>query len=163
MKGVLMKRGQMASCIYEDRPLTFRAAMSRLQHRAPPMTGALASSVIVDELGDVPDVVFAEWDPVPIAAASIGQVHRAITRDGVAVAVKVQYPGVDEAIRADLDNAGMVIGALPTMFPGLETGPLVDELRVRLTEELDYEREADNQQLFAEYYAGHPFITVPRV
>ncbi|TMF38619.1 MAG: AarF/ABC1/UbiB kinase family protein, partial [Chloroflexi bacterium] len=90
MKGVLMKLGQMASYIYEDMPLTFRAAMSRLQHRAPPMTGALASSVIVDELGDVPDRVFAEWDPVPIAAASIGQVHRAITRDGRAVAVKIQ-------------------------------------------------------------------------
>src|SRR6266508_1741293 len=71
MKGVLMKLGQMASYIYEDMPLTFRKAMSRLQHRAPPMTAALASSVIVDELGDVPERVFAEWDPLPIAAASI--------------------------------------------------------------------------------------------
>src|SRR5207245_4992550 len=98
MKGVLMKLGQMASYIYDDMPLTFRAAMSRLQHRAPPMTPALASSVIVEELGDVPERVFADWDPLPIAAASIGQVHRAITKDGRAVAVKVQYPGIARSI-----------------------------------------------------------------
>src|SRR5438445_13386694 len=90
IKGVLLKLGQMASCIYEDMPLTFRAAMSRLQHRAPPMTGALASSVIVDEIGDAPDRVFAELGPVPIAASSIGPVHRTLTRDGLALPVKIQ-------------------------------------------------------------------------
>src|SRR5439155_15938293 len=163
MKGVLMKLGQMASYIYEDMPLTFRAAMSRLQHRAPPMTGALASSVIVDELGDVPDRVFAEWDPVPIAAASIGQVHRAITRDGRAVAVKVQYPGVDDAIRSDLDNLPLFFGGLGMMFPGLDSGPIVAEVRARLLEELDYVNEAVNQRLFADYWRDHPFIHVPEV
>jgi predicted unusual protein kinase regulating ubiquinone biosynthesis (AarF/ABC1/UbiB family) len=90
MKGVLMKLGQMASYIYEDMPATVRAAMSRLQQKAPPMTPALAASVVEAELGGAPEDVFAEWDPVPLAAASIGQVHRAITRDGRAVAVKVQ-------------------------------------------------------------------------
>ncbi len=138
MKGVLMKLGQMASYIYEDMPLTFRAAMSRLQHRAPPMTGALASSVIVDELGDVPDRVFAEWDPVPIAAASIGQVHRAITRDGRAVAVKIQYPGIARSITSDLRNVGLLRRIVGAAFPGLNTRSLVDELGERLQEEVDY-------------------------
>src|SRR5437870_13302194 len=163
MKGVLMKLGQMASYIYEDMPLTFRAAMSRLQHRGPPMTGALASSVIVDELGDVPERVFLEWDPVPIAAASIGQVHRAITRDDLAVAVKVQYPGVDEAIAADLDNYDFFVNLFSTLFPGSDVGPFIDEIRVRVQEELDYRQEADNQRLFADYYEGHPFIHIPKV
>src|SRR5207248_2696950 len=79
LKGVLMKLGQMASYIYEDMPATFRASMSRLQHKAPPMTPALAAAVIAEELGAPPERVFAEWDPLPFAAASIGQVHRAIT------------------------------------------------------------------------------------
>src|SRR5437868_14874690 len=82
MKGVLMKLGQMASYIYDDMPQTFRAAMSRLQDKAPPMTAALASSVIVDELGDVPERVVAQWDPLPFPAASIGQVHRPTTPAG---------------------------------------------------------------------------------
>jgi len=100
---------------------------------------------------------------VPIAAASIGQVHRAITRDGTAVAVKVQYPGVAEAIEADLGNAGLIFGSLKAVFPGLEPGPLVAELRARISEELDYTREAANQQLFVDFYAGHPFLHVPAV
>src|SRR5205823_14945085 len=106
---------------------------------------------------------FAEWDPVPIAAASIGQVHRAITRDGQAVAVKVQYPGVDEAIKADLDNAGLLFGGMKMAFPGLETGPVLEEVRARLVEELDYRREAENQRFFTDIYDGHPFIHIPRV
>src|SRR5438046_4817129 len=138
MKGVLMKLGQMASYIYEDMPLTFRAAMSRLQHRAPPMTGALASSVIVEELGDAPERVFAEWDPVPIAAASIGQVHRAITRDGLAVAVKVQYPGVEDAIRADLDAFDASMFGTNVLYKNFNPKPFVDEIRARIGEELDY-------------------------
>ncbi|MCU1460014.1 MAG: hypothetical protein JWO37_89 [Acidimicrobiales bacterium] len=163
MKGALMKLGQMASYLDSGLPEPLRAALAELQQDAPPMSAGLAADTVERELGQPPDAVFAEWDPVPIAAASIGQVHRAITRDGVAVAVKVQYPGVDEAIRSDLDNAGLLIGAMSSMFPGLEAGPLVAELRVRLTEELDYRSEAAHQQLFADYYAGHPFISVPRV
>ena len=100
--------------------------------------------------------MFAEWDPRRSRPASIGQVHRAITHDGRAVAVKVQYPGVDEAIRADLDNAGLLFSAMGMLFPGLEPGPLVEELRDRLVEELDYRLEAANQQLFADYYRGPP-------
>ena len=91
-----------------------------------------------DELGADPERVFAQWDPEPIAAASIGQVHRAVTHAGLPVAVKVQYPGVDDAIRADLVNTDLLFRVLGMMFPGLDPGPLVDELRERLTEELDY-------------------------
>jgi predicted unusual protein kinase regulating ubiquinone biosynthesis (AarF/ABC1/UbiB family) len=163
MKGVLMKLGQMASYIYEDMPLTFRAAMSRLQQKAPPMTPALASSVIVEELGDLPERVFAQWDPVPFAAASIGQVHRAITRDGRAVAVKVQYPGIARSITSDLRNVGLLRRVVGAAFRGLDTRSLVDELGERLQEEVDYEREAKSQELFAEYYEGHPVIRVPHV
>jgi predicted unusual protein kinase regulating ubiquinone biosynthesis (AarF/ABC1/UbiB family) len=163
MKGVLMKLGQMASYIYEDMPLTFRAAMSRLQHRAPPMTSALAASVIREQLGDEPESVFKEWDPVPIAAASIGQVHRAITHDGRAVAVKVQYPGIARSITSDLRNVGLLRRIVGAAFPGLDTRSLVDELGERLQEEVDYTREAQSQEMFARYYDGHPFIRVPHV
>jgi predicted unusual protein kinase regulating ubiquinone biosynthesis (AarF/ABC1/UbiB family) len=90
-------------------------------------------------------------------------VHRAITHEGRAVAVKVQYPGVDEAIKADLDNAGMLFSGMKMMFPGMDTGPIVEEVRVRLAEELDYRREADNQRFFVEAYAGHPFVHIPTV
>ena len=107
--------------------------------------------------------MFETWDEVPIAAASIGQVHRAITRDGRAVAVKVQYPGVDAAIRADLENTDLLFRLIALAFPGLEPKALVDELRERLIEELDYTIEARNQRLFADYYAEHPFIHVPAV
>jgi len=163
MKGVLMKLGQMASYIYEDMPLTFRAAMSRLQHRAPPMTPALAAGVIAEELGAQPDRAFDEWDPVPFAAASIGQVHRAITRDGRAVAVKVQYPGIARSITSDLRNVGLLRRIVGAAFPGLDTRSFVDEVAVRLQEEVDYAREAESQELFARYYDGHPVINVPHV
>jgi predicted unusual protein kinase regulating ubiquinone biosynthesis (AarF/ABC1/UbiB family) len=163
MKGVLMKLGQMASYVYEDMPLTFRAAMARLQRKAPPMTSLLAASVIVEELGEPPERIFKEWDPVPIAAASIGQVHRAITRDGRAVAVKVQYPGIARSITSDLRNVGLLRRIVGAAFPGLDTRTLIDELGERLQEEVDYTREAQSQEMFAVWYDGHPFIRVPHV
>jgi predicted unusual protein kinase regulating ubiquinone biosynthesis (AarF/ABC1/UbiB family) len=163
MKGVLMKLGQMASYIYEDMPLTFRAAMSRLQHRAPPMTPALAAAVISEELGGAPQEVFQQWDELPFAAASIGQVHRAITRDGRAVAVKVQYPGIARSITSDLRNVGLLRRIVGAAFPGLDTRSFVDEVAERLQEEVDYVREAASQEMFARYYDGHPVIRVPHV
>ncbi|HEY8526720.1 MAG TPA: AarF/ABC1/UbiB kinase family protein [Acidimicrobiales bacterium] len=163
MKGALMKLGQMASYLDTGLPEPVREALASLQQDAPPMAPEMAADMVERELGRPPDELFLEWDEVPIASASIGQVHRAITRDGRAVAVKVQYPGVDEAIRADLDNSGLVFGALAMAFPGLEPGPLVEELRARITEELDYRLEARNQQLFADFYRGHPFVHVPEV
>lgn len=163
LKGAMMKLGQMASFLHQGMPEPVRDALAQLQADAPPMAPELAAEVIRTELGSPPEKVFAEWDPVPIASASIGQVHRALTHDGRAVAVKVQYPGVDEAIRGDLDNAGLLFGAMKAMFPGLDPKPLVAELRDRIGEELDYRIEADNQRLFADHYRGHPFIHVPEV
>ncbi len=163
MKGALMKLGQMASYLDQGLPEPVREALAQLQQDAPSMAPELAAQVIIEELGSPPDVLFAEWDAEPIAAASIGQVHRAMTHDGRAVAVKVQYPGIDEAIRGDLDNAGMLFQAMTLLFPGLDPGPIVEELRARLIEEVDYELEAANQRLFADFYAHHPFIDVPPV
>jgi predicted unusual protein kinase regulating ubiquinone biosynthesis (AarF/ABC1/UbiB family) len=137
--------------------------MSRLQHKAPPMTAALAASVIAEELGDTPQRVFAQWDPLPFAAASIGQVHRAITRDGRAVAVKVQYPGIARSITSDLRNVGLLRRVVGAAFRGLDVQSLVDELGERLQEEVDYVREAHSQEMFAAYYEGHPVIRVPHV
>jgi len=163
MKGALMKLGQMASYLDQGLPEHVRDALSQLQSNAPPMSAELAAGVIRTELGHHPDEVFATWDPVPIASASIGQVHRAMTHDGQAVAVKVQYPGVSEAMASDLSNLGLLFGGLGQLFPGFDPGPVVAELRERLTEELDYANEAANQTLFADEYAGHPYIHVPRV
>jgi predicted unusual protein kinase regulating ubiquinone biosynthesis (AarF/ABC1/UbiB family) len=163
MKGAFMKLGQMASYLDTGLPDHVRHALQELQQDAPPMSPELASAVVEQELGASPDRLFLEWDPTPIAAASIGQVHRAITTAGQAVAVKVQYPGVDDAIRSDLDNAGLIFGAMGLALSGFEPGPLVDEIRARVIEELDYANEARNQQLFADFYRGHPFIHVPDV
>ena len=163
MKGAMMKIGQLASFLDDGLPEPIREALASLQQDAPPMSAALAAGVIEEELGGPPEKLFAEWDPVPIAAASIGQVHRAMTHDGVAVAVKVQYPGVDEAIKADLDNSDMLFGIIGRVMPGFDPKPLVEEIRERVTEELDYRIEAENQALFGEHYRDHPFIHVPAV
>jgi predicted unusual protein kinase regulating ubiquinone biosynthesis (AarF/ABC1/UbiB family) len=168
MKGALMKLGQMASYVSEGLPEPMRAALAELQSNAPPMSAELAAGVIERELGAPPEKVFVEWDPVPIASASIGQVHRAIVVDPTtgterAVAVKVQYPGVGEAIEADLRNAGLLGSLLKQGFSGLDPDDMVAEIRERLIDELDYELEAANQQMFADYYRGHPFIHVPDV
>jgi len=163
MKGALMKVGQMASYLDQGLPENVRHTLSQLQQDAPPMSQGLVASVVADELGTPPGELFAEWDADPIAAASIGQVHRALTHDGRAVAVKVQYPGVDRAIGSDLATADVLFRGLAKLFPGLEPGPVVEELKARLSEELDYLNEAANQRLFAKYYAGHPFIDIPLV
>jgi predicted unusual protein kinase regulating ubiquinone biosynthesis (AarF/ABC1/UbiB family) len=163
MKGAFMKLGQMASYLDAGLDPEVRKQLAALQANAPPMSSELAASVIAAELGKGPEQVFASWDPEPLAAASIGQVHRAVTRDGRAVAVKVQYPGVDEAIRADLDNSTLLMQLVRVAFPALDAGTVVAELRSRIGEELDYGLEARNQAVFAEHFAGHPFIHVPSV
>ncbi len=168
MKGALMKLGQMASYLDDALPLPLRTALAALQNNAPPMSAELAAEVISNELGATPAELFLQWDPVPIAAASIGQVHKALIAHPVtgvetAVAVKVQYPGVDDAIAADLKNASMLGSILQQGFGGLDPSEMVAEIRERLTEELDYEREAANQRRFADFYRGHPTISVPEV
>jgi predicted unusual protein kinase regulating ubiquinone biosynthesis (AarF/ABC1/UbiB family) len=144
-------------------PEPVRQALAQLQSDAPPMSAALAAEVVEDELGGSPSKLFAEWDGVPIAAASIGQVHRALTHDGRAVAVKVQYPGVEESIRADLDGFDVAMVGAPVLYKGFDAKPFIDEIRERIGEELDYGIEAANQRQFAEWYRGHPFIHVPDV
>ncbi len=163
MKGALMKLGQMASYLDQGLPQPVRDALAELQADAPPMASDLAESVVESELGSHPRELFAEWDATPIASASIGQVHRAVTHQGMEVAVKVQYPGVAEAISADLDNTELLFSMLGMLFPGMDPGPIVEELRARIVEELDYRTEAENQQMFVEAYRGHPYIHVPEV
>src|SRR5205807_288226 len=123
----------------------------------------LAASVVRAELGDTPERIFSQWDPEPLAAASIGQVHRAVLDDGTTVAVKVQYPDIDKVVAADLaqlDFGRLVVSA---MYPDMDARAVTGELRDRLTEELDYRIEATNQRDFARWYQDHPFIKVPEV
>ncbi len=163
MKGVQMKLGQMASYVDDGLSPAARRTLSRLQDSVPPMSPELAAQVITEELGRPPERAFATWDPEPIAAASIGQVHRAITLDGRAVAVKVQYPGIAETIEADLGNVALLRRMLKITAPSQDVDALLAELRERVTEELDYRREARNQQMFARYYQDHPTIHVPQI
>jgi predicted unusual protein kinase regulating ubiquinone biosynthesis (AarF/ABC1/UbiB family) len=163
MKGVMVKLGQMASYVDDGLAPSVRRTLSRLQDSVPPMSPELAAGVIEAELGEPPDSLFARWDPEPIAAASIGQVHRAITADGLAVAVKVQYPGIAEMMAADLDNVSLLRRMLRVTAPSQDVDGLIAELRERVLEELDYRREAANQQTLHEYYAGHPTISVPAI
>ena len=164
MKGALMKVGQLVSFIVEALPDEAQEALAALQADAPPMAPSLAAEVVREEIGGDPERIFLDWSPEPAAAASIGQVHRAVTRDGRHVAVKVQYPGIRDAIAADLDNAEALYAVFAAFaLKGLDTAALVDELRARMAEELDYRLECRNQQEFAAHYAGHPFIRIPEV
>ena len=163
MRGVLMKLGQLASYVGDGLAPPARRVLGRLQDSVPPMSPELAAGVIEAELGAPPERVFGQWDPLPIAAASIGQVHRAITADGRAVAVKVQYPGIAETIAADLGNVGLLRSLLRMAAPSQDVTELIEELRERIGEELDYRREADSQRRFAAYFDGHPTITVPGI
>jgi predicted unusual protein kinase regulating ubiquinone biosynthesis (AarF/ABC1/UbiB family) len=163
MKGVMVKLGQMASYVDEGLAPSVRRTLSRLQDSVPPMSPQLAAGVIEAELGQPPERLFARWDPEPIAAASIGQVHRAITKDGLAVAVKVQYPGIAEMMAADLDNVSLLRRMLRVTAPSQDVDGLIAELRDRVLEELDYRREAANQQALHKYFAGHPTISVPSI
>ena len=168
MKGALMKVGQMASYLDDGLPEPVRLALAELQANAPPMSAELAAQMITEELGGPPEQIFLEWDPQPIAAASIGQVHRAVVCDPDtgrqrAVAVKVQYPGVAAAIASDLQNTDLIGMFLRQTFSSLDPAELVAELKQRLSEELDYRQERDNQQRFVDFYRGHPYFSVPEV
>ena len=162
MKGVLMKVGQMVSFIAEGLPDEAQQALAALQADAAPMAPSLAAAVIESELGAAPERVFAAWEDMPVAAASIGQVHRARDAAGRELAVKVQFPGVAEAIEEDLDAAEVMYTVFSALaLNGLDARALVDELRLRMREELDYRREAANITEFAERFAGHPWVRIP--
>jgi len=167
LKGGALKLGQALSIFEAALPPEiagpYRATLTRLQDSAPPLPAGTVHRVLAADLGQDWRARFAEFDDRPAAAASIGQVHRATWLDGTPVAVKIQYPGAGKALSSDfaqLSRIGMLFGVL---MPGLETKPLLDELRARVVEELDYEMEAASQQAFAEAYAGDPDIYVPRV
>jgi hypothetical protein len=142
MKGVMMKLGQMASYVDDGLAPGVRRTLARLQDSVPPMRQELAAAVVEEELGTPPERAFARWDPQPIAAASIGQVHRALTLDGRAVAVKVQYPGIAQMMAADLRNVGLLRRIVRITAPAQDVDTLLTELSDRVLEELDYRREA---------------------
>ena len=163
LRGAVMKLGQMASYVDARIPASIRASLEVLQADAPRMAPELSAAVIEAELGRPPAEVFAHWDPSPIAAASIGQVHRALTLDGRAVAVKVQFPDIDRSIAADLGAIRPLLLPLRAFAPNLDIAAIAAEVRERVSEELDYRREAANQRAFAEAFAGHPHLTIPAV
>ncbi|MCG8417862.1 MAG: AarF/ABC1/UbiB kinase family protein [Proteobacteria bacterium] len=163
MKGAFMKLGQMVSFVSDDVPEEYRVMLQSLQTQAPAMDFTVIRDVIESELERPLERAFARFDEEPLAAASIGQVHRAQLPSGDEVVVKVQYPGVDRAIRSDLENADVLTRAIGLMYPRFDPKPVVAELRARISEELDYRREAKNQAAFAELYRDHPFIRVPGV
>lgn len=163
MKGGLMKLGQIVSFMDESLPQEYREQLSQLQANAPPMDYDVVVRVIRSELGEEPEELFADFDREPLASASIGQVHRARLPDGTDVAVKVQYPGVADAIAADVNNVGMLLSLVTMVLPHVDAAPLVEELRSRMLEELDYVKEADNQRRFKQLFDGHPRIVIPDV
>lgn len=162
MKGVFMKLGQVASFAREALPPEARKALESLQKDAPPMAFSLVEKVVVAELGPMADR-FSDFDTEPLASASIGQVHRARLKSGEDVVVKVQYPGVDEAIRSDLRFTQGLVAMGSVMFRNTDTAAMIEELKARLIDELDYRLEAKNQAHFHEIWKGHPLIRVPRV
>jgi predicted unusual protein kinase regulating ubiquinone biosynthesis (AarF/ABC1/UbiB family) len=168
MKGAAMKLGQVMSfldvgLVPEEHREEFQRKLGALRDAAPKVRFADMRRVIEDDLDEGLDEAFAVFDPEPIAAASIGQVYRAELHDGREVAVKVQYPGVAQAVRADMQNLGMILRLMKRIAPGLDVKATADEIRHRIGEELDYELEASNQRTLARIFRGHPFIHVPEV
>jgi predicted unusual protein kinase regulating ubiquinone biosynthesis (AarF/ABC1/UbiB family) len=163
MKGVTMKVGQILSLMGGAVPEGFADRLSTLQSSAPPMAPGLVHRVFEEDFGRPPSKLFRRFEEHPFAAASIGQVHRAQLDDGTPVAVKVQYPGVAEAIGADLANLNAIFGLAGLAARGFDPGPVVEDLRRGIAGELDYRLEVENQQRFYELFEGHPFIRIPRV
>ncbi|MEU4340309.1 AarF/ABC1/UbiB kinase family protein [Nocardia sp. NPDC023852] len=166
MKGVAMKLGQMMSVldldlVPEDHRERFQKRLAVLRNAAPTVAFEAMRQVIEEDLGRPLEAVFTEFESEPVAAASIGQVYRARLHDGRQVAVKVQYPGIDVAVRADLKNLAMFRRVLQSAMPWV-TPAVLEELRLNMESELDYLAEAATQLQIAELYAGHPFIVVPR-
>lgn len=166
MKGAAMKIGQMLSLIDLDavapeRRDAFRQSLATLQSDAPPVAFATMRPQIENDLGMTVDDAFAQFDPEPVAAASIGQVYRATLHDGRAVAVKVQYPGIAAAVESDLKILAMLMKFGKTLAPTVSSRELINEIADQLTRELDYVAEQQTQQELADLYRGHPFIHIP--
>jgi predicted unusual protein kinase regulating ubiquinone biosynthesis (AarF/ABC1/UbiB family) len=168
MRGAAMKVGQLFSMIEldglpEEQRAELESKLATLRDDVPPVPFSRLERLLRDELGAPLSRVFSSFDERALAAASIGQVHRATTLDGDDVVVKVQYPGVAEAVDSDLRSATLLLPLIKRLAPGIDARPLFAELRERIGEELDYELEADRQRRVERLFRGHPFISVPRV
>ena len=168
MKGAAMKLGQVLSfldvgLVPEEHREEFQRKLGELRDAAPKVRFSDMRKVIESDLGESLDESFDVFDTEPIAAASIGQVYRARLHDGRDVAVKVQYPGVAQAVRADMQNLGIILRLMKRIAPGLDVKATAEEIRSRIGDELDYELEAQNQRALARIFRGHPFIVVPDV
>ncbi len=167
LKGGAMKFGQAMSvfetALPENMVAPYRATLTKFQDSAPPMPSSLVHQVLARELGGTWRRELTSFDDNPAAAASIGQVHKAVWRDGRTVAVKIQYPGAGEALRSDLRQIGRAAKLFAGWIPGIDILPLVHELQARVEEELDYALEADAQRRFASAFAEDPDIVVPDV
>ncbi|NEA81288.1 AarF/ABC1/UbiB kinase family protein [Actinospica acidiphila] len=167
LKGGAMKFGQalsvFESALPEEVAGPYRAALTKLQEAAPPMPTRTVHGVLAERLGEDWQELFRTFDDKPAAAASIGQVHRAVWHDGREVAVKVQYPGAGEALLSDLNQLSRFARLLGPLVPGMDVKPLITELKDRVSEELDYGLEAQAQRAHAEEFAGDPDVVVPDV
>ena len=167
LKGGAMKFGQALSvfeaALPEEVAAPYRAALTKLQEAAPPLPAATVHAVLADQLGADWREKFATFDDKPAAAASIGQVHKAVWTDGREVAVKIQYPGAGKALLGDLRQLGRLARVFAVFSPGLDVKPLLKELETRVAEELDYRLEAESQGTFHDAYAEDPDICVPGV
>jgi predicted unusual protein kinase regulating ubiquinone biosynthesis (AarF/ABC1/UbiB family) len=168
MKGAAMKLGQVLSTVDfelvpEGEREEFKAKLAALRDDAPQVPFKKMQKVVVDDLGGSIEEHFKTFNNVPVAAASIGQVYRATLHDGRDVAVKVQYPGVAEAVETDLRNAAVLLPLVKRLAPGLDAKAILKELRDRIGEELDYELEAQHHRRVARAFKDHPFIRVPEV
>ena len=167
LKGGAMKLGQALSIFEAALPPEiagpYRATLTKLQEAAPPLPAAAVHHVLAEDLGPDWRESFLEFDDAPRAAASIGQVHHAIWHDGRPAAVKIQYPGAGRALLSDFNQLSRAAWLFGLLMPGLEVKPLLDELRTRVAEEIDYQLEAGSQRAFAEAYASDPDIYVPPV
>jgi predicted unusual protein kinase regulating ubiquinone biosynthesis (AarF/ABC1/UbiB family) len=168
MKGAAMKLGQVLSfldvgLVPEEHREEFQRKLGKLRDAAPKVRFADMRKVVEAELDAPLEDLFSSFDETPIAAASIGQVYRAQLPGGRDVAVKVQYPGVAQAVRADMQNLGMILRLMKQVAPGIDVKAMSEEVRTRIGEELDYELEAQHQRALARIFRGHPFIAVPDV
>ena len=167
LKGGAMKFGQALSIFEaafpEELAAPYRATLTKLQDSAPPMAIETVHAILAEELGPRWRRQYSHFEDVPVASASIGQVHRGTLKDGRVVAVKIQYPGAGEALMSDLRQISRVARLAAGWVPGIELGPILDELRDRMAEELDYRLEAKSQSAFAKAFADDPHFAIPMV
>ncbi|SNT33331.1 ABC1 kinase family protein [Rhodococcoides kyotonense] len=167
LKGGAMKFGQalsvMEAAVPEEFAEPYREALTKLQSSAPPLPAAKVHRMLDRQLGTAWRSRFTSFDDTPVASASIGQVHRAVWTDGRDVAVKIQYPGADDALRADLKTMSRFASTFSAIFTGADVKPVLDELIARTEDELDYRIEADSQRAFAKEFADDPQFAIPRV